>query len=128
MGLVSEFRTFIERGSVIDLAVGVVIGGAFGKIVTSAVNDLLMPPIGLAIQGIDFKHLKVVIGGTPEAPVSLNYGVFVQNAIEFLIIAFFIFLLVKGVNSLKKPISAAAVAPPPEIVLLTQIRDSLRRD
>src|SRR5512134_2452990 len=101
MGMVQEFKEFIQRGNVIDMAVGVIIGAAFGKIVASIVNDVLMPPIGLASGGVDFKALKLVIGGTPEAPVTVNYGVFLQTTIDFLIIAFCVFLLVKAVNKMK---------------------------
>mgnify|MGYP003389953329 FL=1 len=127
MGMVSEFQAFIKRGNVMDLAVGVIIGGAFGKIVTSVVGDLLMPVIGLVLGGIDFTGLAFTIGGTDEAPVLLKYGAFIQALIDFLIIAFCVFLLVKGVNSLQKPAPAAAPPPPPaDVVLLTEIRDLLR--
>jgi len=127
MGMVSEFQAFIKRGNVMDLAVGVIIGGAFGKIVTSVVGDLLMPVIGLVLGGIDFTGLAFAIGGTDEAPVLLKYGAFIQALIDFLIIAFCVFLLVKGVNSLQKPAPAAAPPPPPaDVVLLTEIRDLLR--
>ena len=127
MGMISEFQAFIKRGNVMDLAVGVIIGGAFGKIVTSVVGDLLMPVIGLVLGGIDFTGLAFTIGGTDEAPVLLKYGAFIQALIDFLIIAFCVFLLVKGVNSLQKPAPAAAPPPPPaDVVLLTEIRDLLR--
>jgi len=127
MGMVSEFRDFVQRGNVVDMAVGVIIGGAFGKIVSSIVGDILMPPIGLATGGVDFKALKAVIGGTPEAPVAINYGVFLQSIIDFTIIAFCVFLLVKAVNKLKKPAPAPEPAGPPEDVkLLTEIRDLLK--
>ena len=127
MGMVSEFQAFIKRGNVMDLAVGVIIGGAFGKIVTSVVGDLLMPVIGLVLGGIDFTGLAFTTGGTDEAPVLLKYGAFIQALIDFLIIAFCVFLLVKGVNSLQKPAPAAAPPPPPaDVVLLTEIRDLLR--
>jgi large conductance mechanosensitive channel len=126
--MVSEFKTFIQRGNVLDLAVGVIIGGAFGKIVGSFVNDVLMPPIGLAMGGMNFTALKAVIGGSAEAPVTLNYGSFIQNVIDFLIVAFCVFLIVKAVNSMKKPEAPAAPAgPSPEVVLLTEIRDQLRK-
>ena len=127
--MLREFKEFIQRGNVIDMAVGVIIGAAFGKIVASIVNDMLMPPIGLVSGGVDFKDLKLVIGGTPEAPVTINYGVFLQTTIDFLIIAFCVFLLVKAVNKLKKP--EAPPPPPgpsPEVTLLTEIRDLLRRN
>jgi large conductance mechanosensitive channel len=126
--MLREFKEFIQRGNVIDMAVGVIIGAAFGKIVSSIVNDMLMPPIGLASGGVDFKALKLVIGGTPEAPVTINYGVFLQTTIDFLIIAFCVFLLVKAVNQLKKPEPPpAAPEPSDEVKLLTEIRDLLRR-
>ena len=128
MGMVAEFRDFVQRGNVVDMAVGVIMGAAFGRIVNSIVADVLMPPIGLATGGVDFKALKFVIGGTPEAPVAINYGVFLQTMIDFAIIAFCVFLLVKAVNSLKKPEPVAAPPGPPEDVrLLTEIRDLLKR-
>jgi len=128
MSIVSEFKEFIQKGNVVDMAVGVIIGAAFGKIVTSVVGDLLMPPIGLATGGMDFKSMKLVIGGTPEAPVTINYGSFIQTSIDFLIIAFCVFLLVKGVNSLRRPAPApAAPEPSAEEKLLTEIRDLLAR-
>lgn len=126
--MLGEFREFIQRGNVIDMAIGVIIGGAFGKIVSSIVGDVLMPPIGLATGGVDFKSLKLAIGGTPEVPVTINYGVFLQTTIDFLIIAFCVFLLVKAVNKMKKP---AAAPPPPrpsaEEKLLGEIRDLLKK-
>lgn len=126
--MLGEFREFIQRGNVVDMAVGVIIGGAFGKIVSSIVGDVLMPPIGLATGGVDFKNLKIALGGTPEAPVTINYGVFLQAMIDFIIIAFCVFLLVKAVNKLRKP---APAAPPPEPSaeekLLSEIRDLLKK-
>lgn len=128
MGMVQEFKEFIQRGNVIDMAVGVIIGAAFGKIVGSVVNDVLMPPIGLASGGMDFKALKLAIGGTPEAPVTINYGMFLQTTIDFLIIAFCVFLLVKAVNKLRPPAPPpAAPEPTAEEKLLTEIRDLLRQ-
>jgi len=127
MSMASEFRTFIQRGNVIDLAVGVVIGGAFGKIVTSFVNDVLMPPIGLALGGIDFGKLNWVIGGSAEEPVMVRYGAFVQSIVDFLIVGWCIFLVVKAVNAMKKPEPAPApAAPPADVQLLTEIRDLLK--
>lgn len=134
MGFVKEFKEFAMRGSVVDLAVGVVIGAAFGKIVTSLVNDIIMPPIGYISGGIDFSNMKKVI--VPEdaaakiAEVSINYGIFINTVIQFLIIAFCIFLAVKGINSMKKKEAAAPeaeVVPSNEEILLTQIRDILSR-
>jgi len=133
MSVVKEFREFAMRGNVVDLAVGVIIGAAFGKIVTSLVNDVIMPPIGYLTGGIDFKNLKIFIKhGDPAkkiADVTINYGNFINTVIEFLIIAFCIFLMVKAINSLKKPEEAPAPAPNPEPtkeeILLTEIRDLL---
>ena len=126
----NEFKEFINKGSVIDLAIGVIIGGAFGKIVSSIVDDLLMPPIGKLLAGIDFKTLKWVIdskvgedGKTVE--VAIKYGNFIQTTIEFVIIAFVIFLIVKAYNRMR----AAAPPPPPNPseVLLAEIRDLLKK-
>jgi large conductance mechanosensitive channel len=121
------------RGSVIDLAVGVVIGGAFGKIVTSLVDDIIMPPIGYLTGGVDFANLKYVISeadaATETAEVAIMYGNFINVIIQFLIIAFCIFLVIKGINSLKRKEEAApeaAPAPSNEEVLLTEIRDLLK--
>ena len=128
MGMVSEFKEFIQKGNVVDMAVGVIIGAAFGRIVTSVVGDILMPPIGLASGGVDFKNLKLAIGGTAEAPVTLNYGAFIQTTIDFVIIAFCVFLLVKAVNTIKKPaVAAPDPGPTPDQKLLTEIRDLLNR-
>jgi large conductance mechanosensitive channel len=127
MSVVSEFTAFIRRGNVMDLAVGVIIGGAFGKIVSSVVGDVLMPAIGLVLGGIDFTTLAFTIGGTAEEPVLLKYGAFIQAIIDFLIIAVCVFLLVKGINSMQKPAPVAAPPEPPaEVKLLTEIRDLLR--
>lgn len=134
MAIVKEFREFAMRGNVVDLAVGVIIGAAFGKIVTSLVNDIIMPPIGYLTGGIDFKNLKILIKqGDPAkkiADVSINYGNFINTLIEFLIIAFCIFMVVKAINSLKKPEPVAepvAAEPTKEEVLLTEIRDLLAK-
>lgn len=128
MGMVSEFREFIQRGNVVDMAVGVIIGAAFGRIVTALVDGVLMPPIGVATGGVDFSDLSLAIGGTADAPVTINYGAFIQTLIDFLIIAFCVFLLVKGVNRLRRPEpEPAAAEPAEEVKLLTEIRDLLRR-
>jgi large conductance mechanosensitive channel len=132
MGMLSEFRDFAMKGNVVDMAVGVVIGGAFGKIVASFTNDVLMPPVGLLLGGVDFSDLKVVlkeaVGDVPA--VSINYGQFLNVILDFLIIAFAIFLVVKAMNtamsSMKKKEAAAPPAPTKEEVLLTEIRDALR--
>src|ERR1700754_4233322 len=134
MAIIKEFKEFAMRGNVVDLAVGVIIGAAFGKIVTSLVNDVIMPPIGYITGGIDFKNLKVVIkpadAANKVAEVAINYGNFINTVIEFLIVAFCIFLMVKAINSLKKPEETAPAADPvptKEEVLLTEIRDLLAR-
>ena len=128
MGLVQEFKTFINKGNVMDPAVAVVLGAAFGKIVSALVDSVLMPVIGLIAGGVDFSQLGARIGGTDEAPVLLGYGQLVQATIDFLIVAFCVFLIVKAVNAAKKPAPAAAPAPPPaDVVLLTEIRDLLAR-
>src|SRR5476651_2221484 len=128
MSIVKEFKEFAVKGNVVDLAVGVIIGAAFGKIVTSLVTDVIMPPIGLLLGGIDFKdlkiHLKPAVGKTPE--VAINYGVFINTAIDFIIVAFVIFLVIKGIKSLKREEAAAPeepAAPTKEEILLTEIRD-----
>lgn len=133
MGFLKEFKEFAMRGSVVDLAVGVVIGGAFGKIVTSLVNDIIMPPIGYITGGVDFSNMKYVITEANEqaevAEVAINYGTFINVVIQFIIVAFCIFLVIKGINSLKKKEEAAPAAPDAptkEEVLLTEIRDILR--
>jgi large conductance mechanosensitive channel len=123
----SEFKEFAMKGSVVDLAVGVIVGAAFGKIVSSFVADVVMPPLGLLVGGVNFSDLAVTLGTDPKgAPVLLKYGAFLQTMFDFLIIAFVIFIAVKGINSLKKPPPPAVDAPPPrQEVLLEQIRDAL---
>ena len=105
MSIINEFKEFAVKGDAVDMAVGIVIGVAFGKIVTSLVSDVIMPPIGLLLGGVDFKNLKLILKeATIDAPaVTLNYGMFINTLIDFLIVAFSIFLVVKGINSLKKP-------------------------
>ena len=127
--MLGEFREIIQRGNVVGMAVSGIICCAFGRIVSSVVGDVLMPPIGLATGGVDFKSLKLAIGGTPEAPVTINYGAFLQTTIDFLIIAFCVFLLVKAVNQLQRPAPAAPAPPEPtaEEKLLTEIRDLLKK-
>jgi large conductance mechanosensitive channel len=132
MSMVSEFKAFAMRGNVVDMAVGIIIGGAFGKIVSSFVADVIMPPIGLLIGGVDFSNLMIIlkeaVGET--VAVSINYGKFLQSVIDFLIIAFAIFMVIKGMNTLKKKEVAAPAAPPPpseEVTLLTEIRDLLQQ-
>jgi len=131
MSLASEFKEFAMKGNVIDLAVGVVIGAAFGKIVASLVADVIMPPIGLAIGGINFSDLAVKLGLDPAGkPVLLKYGSFGQTIFEFLIVAIALFILIKGINALKRPPPPAPPAPPAptkEELLLTEIRDLLAK-
>lgn len=132
MGMMSEFKGFAMRGNVVDMAVGIVIGGAFGKIVSSFVNDVLMPPIGMLIGGVDFSELAIVLqAATEEAEaVTLKYGAFIQSVLDFVIIAFAIFMVVKAMNNLKKKEEEKPAEPPKpsaEVELLTEIRDSLRK-
>ena len=137
-----EFKKFISRGNVMDMAVGVIIGGAFGKIVTSLVNDVIMPPIGLVVGGVDFTDMKLTLkqqvldaaGEVLTPAVTWNYGAFIQQVVDFTILAFCVFLMVKVMNSLNKkkeePAPAPAPAPEPEPTaeekLLTEIRDLLK--
>jgi len=104
MSIIKEFKEFAVKGNAVDMAVGIIIGASFGKIVTSLVGDVIMPPIGLLLGGVDFKNLKIILkAATLDAPaVTLNYGQFINTAIDFLIVAFSIFLVVKGINILKK--------------------------
>lgn len=132
MSLVKEFKEFAMRGNVVDLAVAVVIGGAFGKIVASFVSDVLMPPLGLLLGGMNFEDLMITIkeGVGDVAPVTINYGMFIQNIVDFLIIAFAIFMIIKAINSAKKkeePAPEAPEAPTKDQELLTEIRDLLKK-
>jgi len=132
MSMMQEFKAFAMRGNVIDMAVGIVIGGAFGKIVSSFVADVIMPPIGLLLGKVNFTDLAVILrqAGETTAAVTLNYGKFIQTLIDFVIIAFAIFMVVKGMNSLKKKEAAAPTAPPApskEETLLAEIRDILKQ-
>jgi large conductance mechanosensitive channel len=132
MSMMSEFRSFAMRGNVMDMAVGIVIGAAFGKIVSSFVNDVLMPPLGMLMGGVNFSGLSVVLQEAvgEVAAVTLNYGAFIQTIVDFMIIAFAIFMVVKAMNSLKKKEEAAPAAPAKpsaEVELLTEIRDALKK-
>ena len=132
MKLVDEFKAFAMKGNVVDMAVGIIIGIAFGKIVTSAVSDIVMPPLGLLLGGVNFNDLKVVMKAATETnpAVTWNYGNFLQVVFDFLIVAFVIFLLVKAINSDKRKEVAAPPAPPApskEVTLLTEIRDLLKK-
>jgi large conductance mechanosensitive channel len=139
MKLISEFKAFAMRGNVVDMAVGIIIGGAFGKIVSSVVADVIMPPIGLLLGGVKFTDLKIVLkdqvvdaaGQVTSQAVAINYGNFIQTTVDFLIIAFAIFMMIKAMNSLKKKEEAPAEEPAPpaptkEELLLTEIRDILK--
>ncbi len=140
MSMLKEFKEFAVKGNVVDMAVGIIIGGAFGTIVQSLVKDVLMPPIGLLLGGVDFSGLFLVLKG--EGPfksvadaasagaVTVNYGVFINNVISFVIVAFAVFMLIKGINKLKREEKAAPAEPPPtpeDVLLLREIRDSLKK-
>ena len=131
MGFMQEFKEFAMRGNVVDMAVGIIIGGAFGKIVSSFVADVIMPPIGLLVGGIDFTNLAITLKPAVDkaAAVTLNYGKFIQTIVDFTIVAFAIFVAIKAMNALKKKEEAApaAPAPPPkQEILLSEIRDLLK--
>ncbi len=132
MKILDEFKKFAIKGNVIDMAVGIIIGAAFGKIVTSVLNDIIMPPIGLLLGGVNFTDLKLVLKAATEAApaVTWNYGNFIQVTIDFLIVAFAVFMLIKAINSAKRKEEAAPAAPPAptkDQVLLTEIRDLLKK-
>lgn len=143
MGIVKEFKEFAVKGNMMDMAVGIIIGVAFGKIITSLVNDILMPPLGMLLGKVDFTNLKVILqkgreavmdGATIVQPavsdVSINYGMFIQNIIDFVIVALCIFIVIKAMNSLKRKEEVAPTAPPPpsdEVLLLQEIRDLLKK-
>jgi large conductance mechanosensitive channel len=131
MSMASEFKKFAMRGNVVDMAVGIIIGGAFGKIISSFVNDVLMPPIGMLMGGVDFSDLSMTLkeAAGDAAAVTLNYGSFIQTVVDFLIVAFAIFMAIKAMNSMKQKEEAAPAEPPKpsaEVQLLTEIRDSLK--
>lgn len=141
--MISEFKAFAMRGNIVDMAVGIIIGTSFGRIVTSLVNDVLMPPLGIALGKVDFTKLKLVIQKSQAAvmegtniakpavdQVAINYGLFIQTIIDFIIVAFCIFLVIKAMNKMmaKKEAEPAAPAPPSEeVTLLREIRDSLKK-
>ena len=119
----NEFKQFAMRGNVLDMAVGIIIGGAFGKIVSSLVSDIIMPPLGLLIGGVNFTQLAITL----KEGVTINYGNFIQIIFDFLIVAFSIFLVIKLVNSLQRKKEEAPAEPSDEIKLLTEIRDLLKK-
>jgi large conductance mechanosensitive channel len=143
MGVLKEFKEFAVKGNMLDMAVGIIIGAGFGKIISSLVNDVLMPPLGLLLGRVDFTQLKAVLqkgsdavmdGATIIQPavkqVSINYGTFIQTVIDFIIVAFCIFLVIKAMNKMKKKeeaAPAAPAAPPEDVVLLKEIRDLLKK-
>lgn len=141
MGVIKEFKEFAVKGNVLDMAIGIIIGGAFGKIVTSILNDILMPPLGLLIGGTDFTDLKVTIkektidaAGNAVAEVTVNYGNFVQTLIDFTLVAIAVFMIIKVMNRIRAKLDAAPKAPAPpaeptkEEILLTEIRDLLKKN
>ncbi len=138
MGMIKEFKDFAVRGNVVDLAVAVIVGVAFGQVVSSMVNDILMPPVGLLVGGVDFTDLMVVLrdayvdpAGVEVSAVTINYGRFIQFVVDFAIVAFVVFMIVKLINNLKRKEEAAPTPPPPTVnkteVLLEEIRDLLKR-
>jgi large conductance mechanosensitive channel len=138
MGVVKEFKSFAMRGNVVDMAVGIIIGGAFGKIVSSFVADVIMPPIGLLLGGVDFSEIAVTLkqatvneAGEAVSAVTMNIGLFINTVIDFVIIAFAIFMAIKAMNNLKRKEEAAPPPPPPgptaEEKLLIEIRDLLKK-
>jgi len=143
MSIIKEFKEFAMKGNAVELAVAVILGGAFGKIVSSLVADVIMPPLGIVVGGVNFSHLKIVLKkGIPMqmeqgkmvreavAEVSLNYGAFLQNVLDFLLISFAMFIAVKAINTIKAKIAAEEEAktndPSEEVKLLTEIRDALK--
>jgi large conductance mechanosensitive channel len=139
MKIIQEFKEFAIKGNMIDMAVGIIIGAAFGKIITSLVNDIIMPPLGLLLGGVDFKDLKILLkdasidqAGNAVSAVTVNYGSFIQTAVDFLIVAIAIFMMIKALNNLKRkqveePVAVVPVSPTREEVLLTEIRDLLKK-
>jgi len=137
MGIIKEFKEFAVKGNMLDMAVGIIIGAAFGKVVSSLVNDILMPPLGMLIGGLDFTDLKATLkaagvndAGEAVTAVTLNYGMFIQTLIDFLIVAIAIFLVIKAMNTMKKKEAAKPAVPPAltkQEVLLEEIRDLLKK-
>lgn len=137
VGMIGEFKDFIARGNVLDLAIAVVIGAAFGRIITALVDGIIMPVVGMAMGGTDFSQLFISLDGKDYANLeaakaaaapAITYGAFIQTLIDFVLITFVIFLLVKGYNRMRKPVEAAPAATPEDVLLLREIRDSLKGD
>lgn len=129
MKIIDEFKKFAIKGNVIDMAVGIIIGSAFGKIISSLVSDIIMPPIGVLLGGVDFSHLAITIKrATVDVPaVTINYGIFINSIIDFVIIAFSIFIVIKQINRFKKKEDEKPSQPSEEVLLLREIRDSLKK-
>ena len=129
MGIGADFKEFAMRGNVVDLAVGVIVGAAFGKIVSSLVENIIMPPLGMAMSGVNFADLAVAIGTGPDGKaILIKYGVFLQSLLDFVIIAFVLFMAIRGINRLKRPpVTAAPLAPSRQEVLLEEIRNLLAK-
>lgn len=135
MGMISEFKEFAMKGNVVDLAVGVIIGGAFGKIVSSLVDGIIMPFVGMLLGGVNFSDLAISLqdavigpdGKETAAAVAIKYGAFLQTVIDFLIIAFVLFMVIKAMNRMKKAEAAAPAEPAEDVLLLREIRDSLKK-
>ena len=132
MGMMKEFKEFAMKGNVMDMAIGIIIGSAFGKIIASLVSNVIMPPIGILLGGVDFSSLSIVLKEATETAeaVTLNYGMFINTVVDFTIIAFAIFMVVKGMNNAKKKEEAKPAAPPKlseEVLLLQDIRDALKK-
>lgn len=129
MGFMQEFKTFAAQGNMVDMAVGIIIGGAFGKIISSLVADVIMPPIGILVGGVDFASLAVTLkaAAPPEPAVVLSYGKFIQSLVDFLIIAFAVFLMVKAINTMKRKQEEKPAEVPAQEVLLGEIRDLLKK-
>ena len=130
MGMIQEFKDFVMKGNVLDLAVGLIMGAAFGPIISTLVDNIIMPPIGLLLSGVDFSTLQIPLteAADPAKSVAIKYGLFLNAIIKFMITAAAIFLLIKSINTMKKPAPAAApAAPPPSEVYLREIRDALTK-
>lgn len=131
MKIVDDFKKFAMRGNVIDLAIGIIIGTAFGKITSSLVSDIIMPPIGLMLANVDLKKFQWIIGAGPEGPISVNYGLFLQTVLDFLLIAIAVFVLIKLITAFQKKEQEKGEGPPvmtKEEILLTEIRDILKQN